>query len=76
MSQRQPRCTYDDRGRPRSVQPADRCGYVQGLLVALVVLVVAQSRLGPSWSATTSTTERLFPSSAYQDRCASRPNGR
>jgi hypothetical protein len=42
-----------------------------GLLVALVV--VAHLRLGPSSSATTSTTERAVPSSACQDRCASRP---
>jgi hypothetical protein len=41
--------------------------------VVLVVLAVAHLRLGPSSSATTSITERVVPSSACQDRCASRP---
>jgi hypothetical protein len=34
--------------------------------VVLVVVAVAQRRLGPSSSATTSTTERALPSSAVQ----------
>jgi hypothetical protein len=38
-----------------------------------VVVAVAQRRLGPSSSATTSTTEQALPSSTCQDRCASRP---
>jgi hypothetical protein len=44
-----------------------------GLLVALVVVAVAQTQARPSLSATTSTSERALPSSAFQDRCASRP---
>jgi hypothetical protein len=43
------------------------------LLVALVVVAVAHRRLGPSSSATTSTTDRALPSSAVQLRCWSRP---
>src|SRR5215218_3449703 len=50
-----------------------RPGYWLELLVALVVVAVAQRRLGPSSSATTSTTDREVPSSAVQDRCWSRP---
>ena len=50
-----------------------RPGYWLELLVALVVVAVAQRRLGPSSSATTSTTERALPSSAVQVRCWSRP---
>ena len=43
------------------------------LRVALVVVAVTQRRLGPSSSATTSTTDRALPSSAVQVRCWSRP---
>jgi hypothetical protein len=48
-------------------------GWLLGVLVVLVVVAVAHLRLGPSSSATTSTTERALPSSDCQDRCASRP---
>ena len=51
---------------------AGRAGYRISLLVALVV-VAADRRLGPSSSATTSTTERALPSSAVHARCWSRP---
>ena len=50
-----------------------RPGHWLELLVALVVVAVAQRRLGPSSSATTSTTERALPSSVVQLRCWSRP---
>jgi hypothetical protein len=43
------------------------------LLVARTGVAVAQRRLGPSSSATTSTVERALPSSAVQVRCWSRP---
>jgi hypothetical protein len=49
-----------------------RPGYRSWFLVALVV-AVAQRRLGPSSSATTSTTWRALPSSAVQLRCWSQP---
>ena len=39
------------------------------LLVARTGVAVAQRRLGPSSSATTSTTDRALPSSAVQLRC-------
>ena len=51
---------------------AGRASYWSWLLVALVV-VVAQRRLGPSSSATTSTMDRALVSSAVQARCSSRP---
>jgi hypothetical protein len=41
--------------------------------VVLVVFAVAHRRLGPSSSASTSTTDRALPSSAVQARCWSRP---
>jgi hypothetical protein len=41
--------------------------------VVLVIVAVAQRRLGPSSSATTSTVDRALPSSAVQLRCWSRP---
>jgi hypothetical protein len=41
--------------------------------VVLVVVAVTERRLGPSSSATTSTTERALPSSAVHLRCWSRP---
>src|SRR5215217_7589395 len=54
-----------------SVKSAQRRDlYVLG---ALVVVAVAQRRLGPSSSATSSTTDRALPSSAVQLRCWSRP---
>jgi hypothetical protein len=43
------------------------------LLAILVVIAVDHRKLGPSSSATTSTTERALPSSAVQLRCRSRP---
>jgi 3,4-dihydroxy-2-butanone 4-phosphate synthase len=43
------------------------------LLVTRSGRAVAHRRLGPSSSATTSTTERALPSSAVQARCRSRP---
>jgi integrase len=49
----------------------DGAGY--WLRGVLVVVAVAHRRLGPSSSATTSTTERALPSSAVQLRCWSRP---
>jgi hypothetical protein len=52
---------------------ADRPGYWSWLRVALVVVAVAQRRLGPNSSATTSTTDRALPSSAVHARCWSRP---
>src|SRR5215207_10464272 len=52
---------------------ADRAGYWLWLRVVLVVVAVAHRRLGPSSSATTSTTERALPSSAVHARCWSRP---
>jgi hypothetical protein len=52
---------------------AGRADYWLWLLVVLVVIAVAQRRLGPSSSATTSTTDRALPSSAVQLRCWSRP---
>jgi len=52
---------------------ADGPGYWLGLRVALVVVAVAHRRLGPSFSATTSTTWRALPSSAVHARCWSRP---
>jgi hypothetical protein len=55
------------------VASTGRPGYWLELLVALVVVAVAQRRLGPSSSATTSTTERALPFSAVQVRCWSRP---
>jgi hypothetical protein len=48
-----------------------RAGY--WLRVVLVVVAVAHRRLGPSSSATTSTTDRALPSSAVHDRCWSLP---
>ena len=51
-------------------------GYRSWLRVALVVVAVAHRRLGPSSSATTSTTDRALPSSAVQLRCWSRPTTR
>ena len=42
-------------------------------LVVLVVVAVAQRRLGPRSSASTSTVDRALPSSAVQVRCWSRP---
>ena len=45
----------------------------QADLAALLGVAVAHRRLGPSSSATTSTTERALPSSAVQLRCWSRP---
>ena len=59
---------------PRRI--AGRVGYRSWLLVVLVVVAVAQRRLGPSSSATTSTTDRALPSSAVQLRCWSRPTTR
>jgi len=56
------------------VVSADPAGYWVWLLVALVVVAVAQRRLGPSSSTTTSTTDRAPPSSAVQVRCWSRPS--
>jgi hypothetical protein len=56
---------------PRRI--AGRPGYWSWLRVVLVVVAVAHRRLGPSSSATTSTTERALPSSAVQVRCWSRP---
>jgi hypothetical protein len=50
-----------------------RAGYWSWLLVALVVVAVAHRKLGPSSSATTSTTEWAVPSSAVHARCWSRP---
>ena len=47
--------------------------YASALWVARTGVVVAHLRLGPSSSATTSTTKRLVPSSVCQDRCANRP---
>jgi hypothetical protein len=41
-------------------------GLVTGPLVALVVVAVAHRRLAPSFSATTSATERALPSSAVR----------
>jgi hypothetical protein len=62
---------------PHPAHHAERCWprrcYLLGLRVVLVVVAIAHLRLGPSSSATTSTTERVLPSSACQDRCASRP---
>jgi hypothetical protein len=52
---------------------ASRPGYWLEFLVALAVVAVAQRRLGPSSSVTTSTTDRALPSSAVQLRCWSRP---
>jgi len=49
-----------------------RAGWLR-LRAALDVVAVAQRRLGPSSSATTSTTDRPLPSSAVQLRCWSRP---
>jgi hypothetical protein len=46
---------------------------ISWLLAILVVVAVAQRGLGPSSSATTSTTDRALPSSAVQARCWSRP---
>ena len=50
-------------------RPAPRCagraGYCSWLLVVLVVVAVAQRRLGPSSSAMTSTTDRA-PSASTQ----------
>jgi hypothetical protein len=43
-----------------------RAGYWLEVLVVLVVVAVAQRRLGPSSSATTSTVERALPSPAVQ----------
>jgi hypothetical protein len=43
------------------------------LLVVLVVVAVAQRRLGPSSSATTSTVDRVLPSPAVHACCWSRP---
>jgi hypothetical protein len=54
-------------------RPARRVGYWLWLRVVLVVVAVAQRRLGPSSSATTSTVERALPSSAVHARCWSRP---
>src|SRR5215216_3828632 len=51
---------------------AGGAGYWLELLVVLVV-AVAQRRLGPSSSATTSTVDRALPSSIAQLRCCSRP---
>jgi len=53
-----------------------RVGYRSELRVALVVVAVAHRRLGPSSSATTSTTDRALPSSAVRLRCWSRPTTR
>jgi hypothetical protein len=50
-----------------------RTGYWLMLRVALVVVAVAQRRLGPSSSARTSTTDRALPSSEVHARCWSRP---
>jgi hypothetical protein len=50
-----------------------RAGYCSPLPVVLVAAAVAQRRLGPSSSATTSTVDRALPSSAVQVRCWSRP---
>jgi hypothetical protein len=52
---------------------AGRAGYRSQLRVALVAVVVAHRRLGPSSPATTSTVERTLPSSAVQACCWSRP---
>ena len=54
-------------------RPARRVGYWLWLRVVLVVVAVAQRRLGPSSSATTSTIDRALLSSAVQLRCWSRP---
>jgi hypothetical protein len=67
-----------DRGEPSSPRPGDsalrlEARYWPLLLVALVVVAVAHRRLGPSSSATTSTTCRALPSSAVHARCWSRP---
>src|SRR5919106_6810542 len=51
--------------------PPHRSSY--WLRVVLVVVAVTHRRLGPSSSATTSTTDRALPSSAVQLRCWSRP---
>jgi hypothetical protein len=59
-------------GVPLVASPG-RAGYWLELLVALVVVAVAQRRLGPSSSATTSTVDRALPSSAVQARCCRRP---
>ena len=45
----------------------------QAGLADLLGVAVAQRRLGPSSSATTSTTDRVLPSSAVHARCWSRP---
>src|SRR5215204_749335 len=47
--------------------------YTLALLVARTGAAVAHLRLGPTSSATTSTTDRALPSSAVQVRCWSRP---
>src|SRR5215216_1090542 len=52
---------------------AGRAGYWLWLRVALIVVAVAQRRLGPSSSAMTSTVDRTLPSWAVQLRCWSRP---
>jgi hypothetical protein len=52
---------------------ASRPGYWLEFLVALAVVAVAQRRLGPSSSASTSTVDRALPSSAVQARWWSRP---
>src|SRR5918993_5063561 len=52
---------------------AGRAGYWLWLLVALVVVAVAHRMLGPSSSATTSTTDRALASSTVHACCWSRP---
>jgi hypothetical protein len=75
---------YDRRGdhsdlRPVRAMPGSAHRTGSNWLVAyaarrlVVVVAVAQRRLGPSSSATTSTAERALPSSAVQLRCWSRP---
>jgi hypothetical protein len=62
-----------DRPPQIAATPDGSCYYWPWLRAALVVVAVAHRRLGPSSSATTSTTDRTLPSSAVPLRCWSRP---
>jgi ssDNA-binding Zn-finger/Zn-ribbon topoisomerase 1 len=72
-NQAQSRVSEADPALACSYLVSRRVGYRSELRVALVVVAVAHRRLGPSSSATTSTTERALPSSVVQARCWSRP---